>query len=221
MDAPALASIIKQRQTWKVMASVDQPIVHSHEQLQAGDQGLADAIATAGWAPFHYDRAADGIAEPWRVHVLNQDRCRTLAREFSSLFLDIKPTNKLPAMLSACGALALVTWLPQFSHGVGGGSDTGVEKEKRVQIDEEHVAAASAFVQNLLLLLTAEGLGSYWSSGGQFRSKEMFNHLQIPTDQRLLAAVFVDYTPESDAPERAAGKHRENRADAGRWSRWI
>lgn len=222
MDSDSLASIIKQRQTWKVLAPVDEPINHSPEKLQTGDQKLTDSIATAGWAPFHYDRASDGIAEPWRVHVLNQDRCRGLAKKFSSLFSDIKPSNKLPSMLSACGALALVTWLPQFSHGAGtSGSDAGMEKEKQIQVDEEHLAAASAFVQNLLLLLTAEGLGSYWSSGGQFRSKQMFQHLQIPVEQRLLAAVFVDYAPERTPPERVAGKLRNNRSDVKQWKRDV
>ena len=220
MDATELATIIKQRQTWKVVAPVEQPIVHSEETLAAGDQKVAEAIATAGWAPFHYDRAVEGIAEPWRVHVLNQDRCRALSTEFRTMFPDAKPNNKLPLMLSACGALALVTWLPQFSDGAGG-KDQSVDKEKRAQIDEEHLAATSAYVQNLLLLLTADRLGTYWSSGGQFRELRMFEHLEIPINQRLLAAIFIDYDPKNSSPERIAGKLRNQRSDQSQWTRWI
>ena len=220
MDSSQTATIIKRRQTWKVLAPVDQPIIHSLEVLQRGDQALREAIATAGWAPFHYDRAVDGVKEPWRVHVLDQTKCRALAAEFSGLFPDIKPTNKLPGMLSACGALALVTWLPQFSHGVQT-DDEAVAKEKQTQVDEEHLAAAAAYVQNLMLLLTADGLGSYWSSGGQFRTPPMFEHLQIPTHERLLAAVFVDYAPDSSSTERIAGKLRDQRSAASQWARWI
>lgn len=220
MDSSEIASVIQRRQTWKVLAPVDQPILHSPETLQRGDETLKQAIATAGWAPFHYDRAVDGVKEPWRVHVLNQSACRALASDFPGMFSDIKPSNKLPGMLSACGALALVTWLPQFSHGAGnGGGDFA--KEKQIQIDEEHLAAASAYVQNLLLLLTAEGLGSYWSSGGQFRTAKMFEHLNIPTTERLLAAVFVDYEPDGSAADRISGKLRQQRSAANRWARWI
>ena len=220
MDSSELATIIKQRQTWKALAPVDSPVIHPTQTLERGDQKLGQAISAAGWAPFHYDRSADSIAEPWRVHVLNQSKCHTLATEFSTLFTDIKPTNKLPGMLSACGSLALVTWLPQFSHGAKP-DDEAFAKEKQIQVDEEHLAAASAFVQNLLLMLTAEELGTYWSSGGQFRTPAMFEHLNIPAEQRLLAAVFVDYDPQNQVVERIAGKHRESRSDPSRWTRWI
>jgi len=220
MQSSELATIIQQRQTWKVLAPVDQPVIHSAETLDAGDQKLTEAIAAAGWAPFHYDRATDGIAEPWRAHVLNQTQCRALAIEFPSLFADIKPTNKLPGILSACGSLVLVTWLPQFSHDAQTDAEE-LPKEKQIQVDEEHLAAASAFVQSLLLMLTAQELGPYWSSGGQFRTPAMFEHLKIPTVQRLLAAIFVDYDPQHQAAERIAGKHRESRADSSRWARWI
>ena len=220
MDSSQISSIIKQRQTWKVLAPVDQPIIHSPETLKRGDGALREAIAAAGWAPFHYDRAVDGVKEPWRIHVLDQTKCRSLAAEFASLFSDIKPTNKLPGMLSACGALALITWLPQFSHGAQS-SDEAVAKEKQIQVDEEHLAATSAYVQNLMLLLTADGFGTYWSSGGQFRTPPMFEHLNIPANERLLAAVFVDYAPDSVSPERIAGKLRDQRSAAGKWTRWV
>jgi nitroreductase len=123
-------------------------------------------------------------------------------------------------MLSACGALALVTWLPQFSCD-SAELEKDADKDKQIQIDEEHLAATSAFVQNLLLLLTAEGLGTYWSSGGQFRLPAMFDHLKIPSDQRTLAAIFVDYSPTNVSTERIAGKLRDRRSDSSRWTRWV
>lgn len=223
MDSLPISDIVQRRQTLKVLAPVDQPIIHAVDRVQRGDHALREAIAVAGWAPFHYDRAVDGVKEPWRVHVLDQTKCRSLATEFSEMFPDIKPTNKLPSMLSACGALALVTWLPQFSHGVpvdqnGNGS---VAKEKQGQVDEEHLAATSAYVQNLMLLLTADGFGTYWSSGGQFRTPTMFEHLKIPAQERLLAAVFVDYAPENGSAERISGKLRDQRSASSQWSRWI
>ena len=75
-------------------------------------------------------------------------------------------------------------------------------------------------VQNLLLLLTAHGIGNYWSSGGMFRSPKVMNYLKVPTGEKLLAAVFVEY-PEMQAmddgqTERKPGAHRNKRS-----TEWI
>ena len=174
----------------------------------------------AGWAPFHYDRAHEGIAEPWRAHVLWHEDCRTIAANFHRWFDDVKPSNKLPRMLSTCGALVLVTWIPQFQSVTGAHSSETPEKQR--QVDEEHLAAASAMVQNLLLLLSADSMGTYWSSGGTFRTSAMFERLEIPAQERLLAAVFVEFPETNSQPlERIAGKQRANRSKTHQWMREI
>ena len=118
----------------------------------------------------------------------------------------MKPSNKIPKMLSACGALVLATWIPQFY-------DLDECKPAQTATDEEHLAAASAMVQNLLLMLTAHGMGTYWSSGGQLGSELCFDRLGIPRSERLLAAVFVEYPEMQDEPlERLPGKHRDRRS---------
>ncbi len=223
-----LAAVIRNRQTFKVLAPVESPVQFPEKVIAHGQQRVMDAISVAGWAPFHFDRSHEGLAEPWRVHVLWHDRCRSLAGEFHNLFSDVKATNKLPSMLSACGALVIVNWLPQFvtaSDDSGAAVDTtnraAVPKEKQRQIDEEHLAATSAFVQNLLLLLTDAGLGTYWSSGGQFRTAAAFEHLEIQTQERLLAAVFVDFDIAKTDVQRLPGKLREGRAAAERWTRCV
>jgi len=126
-------------------------------------------------------------------------------------------------MLSACGALVLVTWIPQF-HGVTGqpSSDQTLTKEKQIQVDQEHLAATAAMVQNLTLILTADAMGTYWSSGGQFRTPAMFEKLGIPTNQRLLAALFVEYPETISQPkERLPGKQRNNRSANSQWLREV
>ncbi len=86
--------------------------------------------------------------------------------------------------------------------------------------DEEHLAAASAMVQNLLLILTAHGMGTYWSSGGRLRKPEVFEWLGIPVAERFLAGVFIEY-PEmmGQAKERKPGSHRDKRSLA--WIRHV
>lgn len=225
--AGLVARVIRQRQTFKVLADPASPFSIGESRLNHCDSVVAEAIRTSAWAPFHYDRGVDGLAEPWRVDWIKYDDCRVIAKELPNWFDDVKPSNKLPAMLAACGSLVLVSWLPQFCRDAE--AIKGPERESQWQTDEEHLAATSAYVQNLLLLLTANGLGTYWSSGGQFRERKMFEQLRLPHQGRLLAAVFVDYsegspdaievagTGEADSLERLTGKHRDRRCPDAKW----
>lgn len=217
-EPDAVAALIQKRQTWKVLADPENPHTLDEATIRRGDQLVAAAIRAAAWAPFHYHRGANQLAEPWRVDWVPQTACRQIAGQLRDWFDDVKPSNKLPAMLSACGSLVLVSWLPQFLDSDGPGTPLD---EKQRAVDEEHLAATAAFVQNLLLMLTAQGLGSYWSSGGQFREPGMRNRLRMDPQGRLLAAVFVDYQPQNPAVERLAGKLRDARDPAVAWLREV
>ena len=210
MNSPAesVDQVVKLRRTRKVVAK-DGPVQLSHLDTEKLDQIVKRSIATAGLAPFHYDRGFEDIAEPWRFHVLWHRECRILANHLPNWF-ELRPNNKLPAMLNACGALVLANWLPQF--------DGSVTEEKKRLINEEHLAATASAIQNLLLLLTANGLGNYWSSGGFFRTDQMFEKLGIDQSQRLLGAIFVDYGAVETEVQIISGKQHENRAE---WSRWT
>ncbi|MEM9943498.1 MAG: nitroreductase family protein [Planctomycetota bacterium] len=215
LDPILVIELMKKRATLKVLGNAQAPIEISHESAQQNDAIVRRSVETAGWAPFHFNRDINGLAEPWRAHILWHQECRQVAGNFFDWFTDVQPTNKLPSMLSACGALVLVTWIPQFRTKQG--QSPKALNEKQIQIDEEHLAASSAMTQNLLLLLTSHGMGTYWSSGGQFRTEGMFEKLGIDTQERLLGAIFVEY-PETQALqlERIPGKLREARD-----TRWI
>ena len=208
-----IADLIQDRKTLKVLGSPDDPVELGDTKECLGV--VRKALEEAGWAPFHYDRNSGGLAEPWRAHFIGHELCREIARNMRSWFPGMKPTNKLPAMLSACGALVLVTWLPQSAEEI-------VDDKKRCDVNEEHLAATSAMVQNFLLLLTAAGYGTYWSSGGQFRTPEMFERLGIEKSEKLLAAVFIEfpYSQPSDL-ERLPGKNREKRSTSAEWVRTV
>ena len=88
-DVPAcVIDLIKRRKTLKVMGDVEKVAMISEQCAVANDRKVLDAIKAAGWAPFHYDRAAGGIAEPWRAHVLWHNDCRNVASQFHSWFDD-------------------------------------------------------------------------------------------------------------------------------------
>ena len=212
-----ISEIIRKRQTWKVLGDPRDPVIFPEGVVAENNEIVKQAIATAGWAPFHYDRNVDTTPEPWRAYLIDASNCREIAKQFSNWFDNVKPNNKLPPMLAACGAVVLVTWIPQFRNLA---ADVEIEEtpEKQRLIDDEHLAATAAFVQNLLLVLTAEGLGTYWSSGGQLGSPPMFDRLGISQQECLVAAVFVEY-PNGNGPvkERIAGKHRERRSPMEKW----
>ena len=205
-----LAGLIRGRRTEKVLGDVDHPAPVSSRLAEERRSQILDAIRTAGWAPFHYARDVDGIAEPWRVHYLSHELCHRLAVELRD---DFKVMSKEPRLLAGCGAMVLVTWLPEADM-------DGAANQAAKARDEEHLAAASAMVQNLLLLLTEMGLGSYWSSGGILREPSMFKRLGIPEREKLLAAVFVEF-PEARAPgaERKPGGQRPRRGEG--WLREL
>jgi nitroreductase len=214
-DFETVKRYVVERRTQKVIASVERPIEFSSSGQETWNALVREAVAAAGMAPFHFERNVDQIPEPWRVHFLNTATCRKIAKQASQWF-DIKPNNKIPGMLSACGCMLLVNWLSQFR-----GSDVqteGISSQKQVEVDDEHLAATAAMVQNLLILLTSAGLGTYWSSGGFLGSSEMFRRLGIDEKERLLAAVFVEY-PEGvgEVSERIPGKNRTIRNPVERW----
>jgi nitroreductase len=209
----AVRTAIRNRRTFKVLAEVENPLEFDATDNQ--DDFVRQSIADAGWAPFHYDRKVDSIAEPWRCHVLWHNDCRSVAQQMRDWFPDMKPTNKLPTMLAACGALVLATWIPATEQELS-------DPEKLQTINEEHLAATAAMVQNLLLTLTAGGYGSYWSSGGQFKTQAMFKRLGVGSNEKLAAAVFVEYPQSQDMElERLPGKNRDKRSEATKWCREI
>ncbi len=204
--------VIRARRTSKVLAAEPLP-------LPADDarQTVEAIVAAAGWAPFHKPAArahteAGALASivPWRLHLLDAPGCRALRQEL----LRRGDKTKIPPMLGAATALVQATWLPNPPKGVPAGLfEATVE-------NMEHIAAASAVVQNLLVAATARGIPTYWSSGGVLRGLDVFGWMGIPADQVLLGSIFL-FPPDTRDAEVLPGSHRDRRGPPGDWSRWI
>ena len=110
-DVEVLSQVVRSRKTLKVLRDTSDPVEISQEVADKNRPLVMRSIELAGWAPFHYARGLEGIPEPWRFHVLWHDECRHVAKHFHEWFADAKPSNKLPMMLAACGALVLVNWI--------------------------------------------------------------------------------------------------------------
>lgn len=202
-----IAEIARKRTTQKVLANPSDP-------LPAGGitRGRVEAmIDAAGWAPFHVPGTGGqdgGPIEPWRMHMLDSQGCRDLILRVQTLPM---PPKKIADMLAAADALILVTWLPE--------EGAYLQWEPSLK-NMEHIAAAGAAIQTLLLAATELGIANYWSSGGSLATPEAFELLDIPSDERLLGAIFLFPESAGDA-EISTGKLRSKRSAAMHWSRWV
>lgn len=208
---------IRTRRTLKVLS--DQPLPVDRPGMLSSDS--LDALCTAaGWAPFH--KPAERVHQvkggldaimPWRLHVVEAAGCRKLREEL----IGQGDESKVPMMLAAADAVILATWLPNRST-----TDAGQLFEPTLD-NMEHLAAASAAVQNLLLAATARGIENYWSSGGGLREPAMFDRLGIPRHEILLGALFF-FPAEDKLPDHVDLKTstlRNQRGEVGRWTRRV
>lgn len=201
---------IRDRVTTKILAASDLPATDLTGQV-------GELLSLAGMAPFH--RACDeshrsaGLSgiEPWRFHVLDAENCRSLAE-----IIPKENAGKIPAMLAAADALLIATWLPnpstvQLSDGQLFEANLG---------NMEHIAAASAAIQNLLLAATDRDIANYWSSGGILRTPESFQLLGIPEREILLGAIFL-FPSQIGSSEKVGSKLRDKRCPPSSWSRLV
>jgi nitroreductase len=202
--------VIRERRTTKVLADEPLPVADARQVVE-------ELVATAGWAPFHRvaarvhtESGALTSIVPWRFHLLDAPACRALRQAL----LERGDRSKIPRMLAAATALVQATWLPNPPKGPVTGLFEATEENM------EHVAAAGAAVQNLLLAATARGIPNYWSSGGALRDAEAFGWMGIPAGEILLGSVFLFPADTGDA-EVNPGSHRDRRGAPTDWSRWV
>ena len=128
--------------------------------------------------------------------------------------------TKIPNMLAAACGLLQVTWLPDEGTIKGDVTAKDAPVFDGTLRNMEHIAAASAFVQSLLLAADAQGFRTYWSSGGPLRGGEVFSLLGIPDTQLLIGSVFLFPADPKDADVRP-GALANARGEVGDWSRIV
>lgn len=218
--------IIRERKTAKILRDPAHCTDLSPEIAATMRQALQELIEVAGWAPFHKvaDKEAHRRGEmtspvPWRFYVLEKPACCQLV-QFIKHQAEHQPDSnwssawdsKIPALLTGCSALIQVTWLPDPPENPG--------QPELTERNIEHIAAASAAVQNLLLAAQARDLYNYWSSGGILNDDEVFDYLGIPCNQMLLGAIFLMH-PDQPYDENRPGGLRDQRETVADWSTWV
>lgn len=222
----AVEHVIRERKTAKVLRAVeDCPQVAAALPPDFNTQ-VSAVVEAAGWAPFHKKVDKDAhlggsltSIVPWRFYILDKAACCTLLETLRAL-AEAHPDSKwgkawgkkIPRLLAGAGALVMVTWLPDPPEQ----GDTPELSENNV----EHIAAAAAAVQNLLLAGEARGMDTYWASGGILGDGDVFTRLGIPTNQKLLGAIFLAPSG-SPAAEVEPGGLRDKRGESSTWSVWL
>jgi nitroreductase len=201
---------IQERKTLKVLAN--EPIESSL------DSEVVEALLeSAAWAPFHRPAdkthcASDDLNSklPWRSYVLDASTCRTLRNSL----LEEGDITKVPAMLATASNLIQVTWLPNPKS-----NDSPALYDPSLE-NMEHIAAASAAIQNLLIAATARNIQTYWSSGGCLRKPKNLERLGIPIREILLGSIFL-FPVVNDSCTANPGKLRDLRGEVRSWSKWV
>lgn len=189
---------IKHRRTIKVLNTQPLPCKpYDHDLVET-------LLESAFYAPFHYPASAEHRTQltallPYRFYVLDSKNCRLLAEK---LPLFSEKTGKIPAMLNTADYMIYATWCPILS----------LDKKTADQplftadlVNMEHIAAAGAAIQNLLLTATALGYENYWSSGGPLRETFAYQLLSVPEKEILLGSVFI--FPSLDELENTQATH--------------
>ena len=219
----SIDQIIKNRKTQKVLADTPWNTKTSETELH---QTINELLDLAAHAPYHKKCDDHHIAGdlksclPWRFYVLDTQNCRLLLQYIEDN--NIKSGN-IANMLASAEAMLLVTWLPDTSENFEKSNQSeAVPFEGNIQ-NMEHIAAASAAIQNVLLGATDREIPNYWSSGGVLRLQTLRDYLQISLSEVLLGALFL-FPKDSEQRDDVTiklGQMRDQGKEKEDWSKWI
>lgn len=136
------------------------------------------ALDLARWAPNHR------LTEPWRFYWLGPETAHALAQLNAELVEaergPIAAANKLERWQAVPGWIAV----------------TCRRSNNSLRAEEDYAACACA-VQNLMLVLWSEGVGTKWTTGNVTRDPRFFELLEIdPAQERLVSLLWYGYPAE-------------------------
>ncbi|MDF1818188.1 MAG: nitroreductase [Immundisolibacteraceae bacterium] len=177
MSVDAVRQTILQRRTIKPMQYSDRSI---------DKEIIDDILETARWAPTHK------LSEPWRFALFAGAGKQSLGEYMSGWYRDNTPADKFQQQ--KFDRLLAVPQQAGCAIGIGMHRDEG----ERLPEDEEVIAVACA-VQNMQLMATAHGLGTFWSSGAIAFARETADFFGFDQRTRGLGVLFMGY-PNCDWP---------------------
>lgn len=167
-----LSEIIKSRRT-----------IHNFQPDKIPDVAtIKDAIESACWAPNHH------LTEPWRFYLLGKETVNDICelnKELLTASKGIEAAEKVERWLKIPGWM-IVTCLKS-------------DDELRYQ---EDYAACSCAIQNLMLILWQQGIGSKWSTGPITRDERFYDLVWVNRDlENIMGIIWYGYA--ADVPQTA------------------
>lgn len=156
-------------------------------------------LEAAVWAPNHH------LTQPWEFIVLTgqgKQRFAEIRSEFRRTLLPdpsgpaaARVLNKVYADAMAASAIIVVT--------------TTAPEDPDLRDDD--FGATMCAIQNMLLIATGLGVGTYLRTGGLIRFAPLLEFLGVPPDRRIAGAIYVGY------PDHVPQRRRIPPAQKTRW----
>jgi len=152
--------------------------IYDFKPVPIADGVIRQALSAAVSAPNH------GLTEPWRFYVLGPRTQQALAEVYADLRASKRHDPSDPAWQTAFDK----AWhrFVAFPRVVLVGQVLAEDPVRR----EEDYAAVAAAIENFLLALWSEGIGSQWSTGPLIRDKRTYALLDIDAEAVQLRAVL-------------------------------
>lgn len=157
---------------------------------------IEQMLDAAVWAPNHR------LTEPWRFYVLAGEGKRRFAEIRRRLRAASLPDPEAPEAVRALDRLYQDTLATPALIAVT--THLAEDDERR----EEDIAATFMAIQNMMLVATDLGVGTYLRTGSILRDPELRALLGVEEDRRILAMVYVGYPAEVPQKRRTPAAER-------------
>lgn len=147
------------------------------------DDAIIELLTLADAAPTH------AKTEPWRFVIFGSDKVKEFTKRHAELYKQHTPeasfTQQKYNNLEQLGnnvSHIIVAWMKR------------VPNHKIPEIEE--VAAVAAAIQNILLGATANGIASFWSTGGLTHHPALKEEFGLDEEDLMMGILYLGYTDE-------------------------
>lgn len=137
-------------------------------------------LDAARWAPTH------GLTQPWVFHVFLDQSIDYLAELQASIYQKITPPETFKTSV-----FENLRNRPKMATAI---IAVGMKRQESEKIPAwEEIASVSCAVQNICLVATSYGIGTYWNTGGISNSQEIKDFLGLMEQDKFMGFLYLGY----------------------------
>ena len=172
-NSPSVREVIRARRT-----------IHNFTPTLPPEDAILEAIDSARWAPNHR------LTHPWKFYVVGPSTAAAISELNAQLVTEERGEN--------AGQLKLQRWLSMPAWLVV----TCRKSDDKQRFMEDYAATACA-IQNLLLDLWSQGIGSKWGTGSVTRHPDFYKAIGADPDIEMVVGMFwYGYPAETRVTQR-------------------